>query len=141
MPELKPYLGKLNFIPAGPEVDIYAIPYKDQIREKARQLRLAAELAAGGKNAKQIKAERRATERFQKMKGGSKMDKASNPSKKKKRGRQQQIFDEWDDLAKEERLHKKLKQGKITKKEYNRQMYGGNSSEDETESISNEVTS
>ena len=43
-----------NFTPAGPEVDIHAISFKDKTREAARQKRLAAELAAGGKNAKQI---------------------------------------------------------------------------------------
>jgi ATP-dependent RNA helicase DDX55/SPB4 len=140
MPELKSHLGKLNFTPAGPEVDIYAIPYKDHVREKARQLRLAAEIEAGGKNAKRIKAERRATERSRNAEAsGGKKENSSNPSKKKKRGRQQQIFDEWDDLAKEERLHKKLKQGKITKKEYNRQMYGGSGSEDETESVGSDA--
>lgn len=139
MPELKPHLGKLNFTPAGPEADIYAIPYKDQVREKARQLRLAAEIEAGGKNGKRIKAERRAIERSRNAISGSKKENSANPSKKKKRGRQQQIFDEWDSLAKEERLHKKLRQGKITKEEYNRQMYGGNGSEDETESIGSDA--
>merc|ERR1719491_75524 len=59
MPELRDKVGKLNFQSAGPEIDIYAIRYKDKARERARQKRLAAEVAAGGKNAKQIKAEQR----------------------------------------------------------------------------------
>lgn len=140
MPELKPHLGKLNFTPAGPDVDIYAIPYSDKVREKARQIRLAAEIAAGGKNAKQIKAERRAAERIRRetIRKEASIQKGRNPNKK--RGRQQQIFDEWDDLAKEERLHKKLKKGKITKEEYNKQMYGGGRSDDEDdESISSDT--
>merc|ERR1711865_443929 len=62
MPELRDIVakneGKLpNFESAGPEVDIYAIPFLDKVRESARQKRLQEELAAGGKNAKQIQAE------------------------------------------------------------------------------------
>ena len=34
------------------------------------------------------------------------------------------MYDEWDELAKEERLHKRLKQGKITKDRYRELMYG-----------------
>ena len=57
MPELRDCKGKLkHYTPAGPEVDIYAIPYLDKAREAARQKRLATELATGGKNAKQIQA-------------------------------------------------------------------------------------
>ena len=124
MPELKDKLGKLNFKPAGPEIDIHGIKYKDKVREKARQKRLAAELAAGGKNAKQIKAEQRAAEKIrrQKERREAEIQKGRNPNKK--RGRQAKIFDEWDELAKEERLHKKLKKGKITKEQYKILMYG-----------------
>ncbi len=127
MPELKTKDGKLkklNFKPAGQEVDIYAIQYKDKFREKARQKRLAAELAAGGKNAKQIKAEQRMAAKLQREKEirQSNIDKGRNPNRK--RGKQAKIFDEWDDLAKEERLNKKLKQGKITKAEFKGLMYG-----------------
>ena len=124
MPELKDKIGKLNFKPAGPEIDIHAIQYKDKIREKARQKRLAAELEAGGKNAKQIKAEQRVAAKLKRAKDIRKenIDKGRNPNKK--RGRQAQIFDEWDDLAKEERLYKKLKRGKISKEEYKKLMYG-----------------
>jgi ATP-dependent RNA helicase DDX55/SPB4 len=129
MPELKDNHNKLSFVTAGPEVDIYAIPYKDKSREKARQKRLAAELAAGGKNAKQIKAEQRAAEKIrrQKERRQGEIDKGRNPNKKK--GKQAQIFDEWDELAKEQRLHKKLKQGKITKDKYKELMYGPNLNE------------
>ena len=124
MPELKDKLGKINFTPAGPEIDIHSISFKDKSREKARQKRLAAELAAGGKNAKQIKAEQRAAAKLkrQKERRAAEIQKGRNPNKKK--GKQAQIFDEWDDLAKEERLHKKLKQGKITKEQYKTLMYG-----------------
>ena len=105
-------------------MDIHAIQFKDKTREKARQKRLAAELAAGGKNAKQIKAERRIAEKLKREKEyrAAEFEKGRNPNKRK--GRQARIFDEWDDLAKEERLHKKLRTGKITKEQYKKLMYG-----------------
>mmetsp|Transcript_26680 Transcript_26680/g.76978 ORF Transcript_26680/g.76978 Transcript_26680/m.76978 type:complete len:167 (-) Transcript_26680:301-801(-) len=124
MPELKDKYRKLSFKPAGREIDIHAIRFKDKVREKARQKRLAAELAAGGKNAKQIKAEQRAAEKIQRQKERRAAEIAKGRNPKKKRGKQAQIYDEWDELAKEERLHKKLRQGKITKEQYKQLMYG-----------------
>ena len=125
MPELREYNGKLkHFSGAGPEVDIYKIPYLDKPREAARQKRLAAELAAGGKNAKQIKAEQRKAEQIRRQKERRQLaiQKGRNPEKK--RGRHAQIVDEWDDLAKEERLYKKLRKKKITKAQYEEQLFG-----------------
>jgi ATP-dependent RNA helicase DDX55/SPB4 len=118
MPELKDKIGKLNFQPAGPDIDIHAIKFKDKIREKARQKRLAAELAAGGKNAKLIKAEQRAAAKLlhQKERRAAEIKKGRTPDKK--RGKQAQIFDEWEELGREERLHKKLRKGKITQEQY-----------------------
>jgi ATP-dependent RNA helicase DDX55/SPB4 len=115
--------GKLpNFSNAGREVDIFAIPYTDKAREQARQKRLKEELAMGGKNVKCIEAERRKAERDQKTleRRQKALDKGRNPDKK--RGRQAQLVDEWEDLAKEERLVKKLRRGKMTKEEFNEQM-------------------
>jgi len=131
MPELRDKVGKLNFKPAGPDIDIYAIKFKDKNREKARQRRLASELAAGGKNAKQIKAEQRLAAKLQRQKERREeaIQKGRNPNKK--RGKQAQILDEWDELAKEERLHKKLKRGKITKEQYDILMYGDYTEKDE----------
>jgi ATP-dependent RNA helicase DDX55/SPB4 len=129
MPELRDKGAKLsNFTAAGPEVNIHGIGFKDKTRETARQKRLAAELAAGGKNAKQIKAEQRQAESIarQKEKRQGEIAKGRNP--KKKRGRQAQIFDEWDDLAKEERLYKKLRNKKITEAQYKELMHGGDAS-------------
>lgn len=120
MPELRD--KKVNFQPA--EVDIYAIPFRDKGREAARQKRLAAEIAAGGKNAKQIKAEQRQAERLRRQKESREKEVEQGRIPNKKRGRQQQLFDEWDDLAKEERLYKKLRRGKITKAKYDELMYG-----------------
>jgi len=125
MPELKDKIGKLhNFTSAGAEVDIHAISFTDKVREKARQKRLAAELAAGGKNAKQIKAEQRAAQKIQKQKDRRQQEIAKGRNPNKKKGKQARIFDEWDELAKEERLFKKLKMGKITKEKYDELLYG-----------------
>merc|ERR1719223_1701630 len=130
MPELRDKHQKINFKAAGPEIDIHGIKYKDKVRERARQKRLAAELAAGGKNAKQIKAEQRMAKKLQKEKDRRKdaIQKGRNPNKK--RGKNAQMFDEWDELAKEERLHKKLKQGKISKEKYRELMYGDKAPDD-----------
>ena len=142
MPELRDKLGKINFTPAGPEINIHSIAFKDKAREAARQKRLAAELAAGGKNAKQIKAEQRAAERIQKQKDRRAAEIAKGRNPNKKRGKQQRIFDEWDELAKEERLYKKLRSNKITKEEYDRLMYGEKSGDvDEEESSDDDACS
>ena len=128
MPELRDYQHNRNFVPAGPEINIHAIPFLSRPREVARQKRLAAELAAGGKNAKQIKAETRAAEQLEKRKERRAAELAKGRNPKKKKGRQQEIFDEWDELATEERLYKKLRTKKITKEEYDKLMYGDNKS-------------
>ena len=84
MPELRDK-KLLNFIPAEAEFNIHAIPFKDKSRESARQKRLTTKLAAGGKNAKQIKAEQRAAKRISKLKEQrvTKIAKGRNPHKKK----------------------------------------------------------
>lgn len=127
MPELSEALqknkGKLNrFTPAGPEVNIFAIPFKDKVREKARQKRLKEELEKGGKTAKQIKQEQKLAEKEQKAsdRRDSAIAKGRNPDKK--RGKNARITDDWDDLAKEERLHKKLRRHKITQEQFDEQM-------------------
>jgi ATP-dependent RNA helicase DDX55/SPB4 len=135
MPELRDCKGKLkHFTPAGPEVDIHSIPFLDKARESARQKRLAAELAAGGKNAKQIKAEQRKAEQIkrQQERRQAAIDKGRNPDKK--RGRNAQIVDEWEELAKEERLYKKLRRGKISKEEYDEQLFGSKNSKQSAKS-------
>jgi ATP-dependent RNA helicase DDX55/SPB4 len=125
MPELREYNGKLkNFAPAGPEVNIYAIPFLDKAREIGRQKRLAAELAAGGKNAKQIKAEQKKAEQLERQKNKKQGEIAKGRNPAKKRGRHAQIVDEWEELAKEERLFKKLRRGKISKAQYEEQLRG-----------------
>jgi ATP-dependent RNA helicase DDX55/SPB4 len=127
MPELsdvlKRHKGKLpRFTPAGRDVDIFAISFKDKVRELARQKRLQEELASGGKNAKQIKAEQKIAEkeRREKERRLASVAKGRNPDKK--RGKNAHMHDEWDELAKEERLYKKLRRNKITKEQFDEQM-------------------
>lgn len=136
MPELRAIATGTNnsaFVPAPPEVDIYAIPFLDKHREVARQKRLAEELKNGSKNSKQIKAEQKKAESARKLKERKEeaRQKGYNPNKKK--GRNQRLMEEWDDLAKEERLHKKLTRGKITREEYGVLMYGDERKGDEDE--------
>jgi ATP-dependent RNA helicase DDX55/SPB4 len=142
MPELREYDGKLkHFTPAGPEVSIYGIAFLDKAREAARQKRLAAELAAGGKNAKQIKAEQRKAEELlrKKERRHVAIDKGRNP--KKKRGRNAQLVDEWEELAKEERLYKKLRRGKITKAQYEESLHTGGTSKNSAKAADAEAAS
>ncbi|KAL7569315.1 hypothetical protein ACA910_016858 [Epithemia clementina (nom. ined.)] len=125
MPEFRDVLKKHghlpNFVPAGSEVNLMSIPYKDKAREAARQKRLAVELSAG-KSTKQIKAEQRKSmlEVKAQTRRADAIKKGRNPNKK--RGKNAQIQDEWDDLAKEERLYKKFKKGKITREEMEEQL-------------------
>jgi len=137
MPELRDILmrnkGKLpNFESAGRDVDIYAIPFLDKPRETARQKRLQADLAAGGKNAKQIKAEQKKASKleFEKERRKTAVEKGRNPDKK--RGKNAQMMDEWDELAKEERLYKKLRRGKITQLQFDEEMFGSSKTKQAT---------
>ena len=118
MPELANVHTKLDFKPEE-NVEFYKIPYEDKVREQARQKRMKDE----GKQEKLQKQREEKKQRREEKK--ARRQERFNPKQKKKRvGRHQRILEEWDDLAKEERLHKKLKRGKITQEEYDRQMFG-----------------
>ena len=120
MPEIGAALqdGVLPHFTAAEDVDTTKIAFRDKVREKARQARL---LAPAPPTKKDKAAERQATkERKQAARRQKAVEKGRNPDKK--RGKHAQMMDEWDDLAKEERLHKKLRRGKITKEEFDRQM-------------------
>ena len=91
-----------SFTPAGPEVNIYGIAFKDKKREAARQVRLAKEMAAGGKNAKTLKAEIKKSEKLARTKKYEEEQRAKGRNVNKKKGKNARIHDEWDELAKEE---------------------------------------
>ena len=126
MPEFKDILRKKGrlprFTPAGREVDLMAIPFKDKAREVARQKRLSAELAAG-KSAKQAKVDQKKAKMESRAAAKREQAKLKGRNPDKKRGKHAQIVDEWDDLAKEERLYKKYKKGKISKDEMEEQLF------------------
>ena len=70
-----------------------------------------------------MKAEQRKVDKERKVveRRNQAIEKGRNPDKK--RGRHAQLVDEWDDLAKEERLFKKLRKKQITEDEYNEQLH------------------
>jgi len=139
MPELRDVIqkhgGKLpHFTSASRDVDIFAIPYKDKIREKARQKRIEqdatneTEEGGGGtsrkKNARLIQIEKKQALKEEKLKRRREEAIAKGRNPDKKRGKQAQLNDEWDELAKEQRLYKKLRKGKITQEQYDDEMFG-----------------
>jgi hypothetical protein len=123
-----------NFEPAGPEVDIFAIPYLDPEREEARQKRLQE---FRGRDRPSVA---RATEKRHPGEGmgpavpehlsRKRPDNVSKVSSEKKRGRNARIVEEWDDLAREERLYKKLRRKKITKEQLESELYGDNGNDE-----------
>jgi ATP-dependent RNA helicase DDX55/SPB4 len=111
-----------NFEPAGPEVDIFAIPFLDPHREGARQKRLR-ESPSRHCGEKSHKGEaKRPIGQDQASKSGS--VKADKTKIEKKRSRHAKILEEWDDLAKEERLYKKLRKKKVTQEQLESELYG-----------------
>ena len=120
MPEIGAALknGTLTHFTPSDDVDSSQIAFRDKVREKARQARLLTPLPP---TKREKAAEKKAAkEKKQAARRQAAIDKGRNPNKK--RGKHEQIMDEWDDLAKEERLYKKLRSGKITKEEYDRRM-------------------
>lgn len=85
------------------------VPFADERREEARQKRQSAEENTEKTPPPVSKGRRR---------GGGGEDEALVMMKKRKKGQNARILEEWDDLAKEERLAKKLKRGKISRAEF-----------------------
>ena len=111
------------------------VPYLDKLRERARLKRLAVAKEASAA-AEKLEAIRQAEEPKQ-LSGAAKKRAAllevqlkQNPKwnaqgPRKRKGKQEQIAEEWDELAKEERLYKKLKKGKILVKQYEAELKPG----------------
>lgn len=120
MPEIGAALkdGVLPHFTPADGVDTGKIAFRDKVREKARQARLLAPFPPTKKD--KATEKKAAKERKQAAIRQSAVEKGRNPDKK--RGKHAQMMDEWDELAKEERLHKKLRRGKISKEEFDRQM-------------------
>ena len=123
MPEIK---GRetVNFDPV--EVDPVSIPYKDKIREKQRQLKLE-------ENKLQIPQARKPKRKAENDAWSKKREKLKRKDLKKRLDKENEISrnkrklnklndQEIDELTKEARLVKKLKSGKISKVEFERQI-------------------
>ncbi|OQR85585.1 DEAD/DEAH box RNA helicase [Achlya hypogyna] len=109
-------LESIAFEPAG--VKVVDIPYKDKVREKQRQAKLAA-IAAQHKAEKLENYEKKLAKKELEAKA-----KEAPRRREKKKGQHQQIVEEWDELDREERLYKKFKRGKISKAEYEEALTG-----------------
>lgn len=111
-------------------MDISAIRFSDPVRERARQSRLARERETGVAKKRAREEEKKAERARRKAAAEQRARERGDDPNKRKKGRNRRLREEWDELAKEERLHKKLKRGKITEQEYKRLMYGDDEDED-----------
>lgn len=134
MPELR---GKsvTNFTPA--EVDIKAIPFRDKAREKLRQQQLQTgeskkktltrpPRSEAWSQKKEKKAKRLDRKEKKKLKNQrTQAEKQGKPVKEQNQGKRKLADDDggddWNELGKDLRLMKKLKKGKITKDEFDKQ--------------------
>mmetsp|Transcript_15338 Transcript_15338/g.24993 ORF Transcript_15338/g.24993 Transcript_15338/m.24993 type:complete len:594 (+) Transcript_15338:8-1789(+) len=92
------------------------IPFKDKQREKQRQ---ANYLVLQKKQKEEEEAAKASKKRKAPKADDKKPEKKAQP-KRRNKGIQQAIYEEWDTLATEERLYKNFKKGKISKEEYER---------------------
>ena len=67
---------------------------------------------------------------FDASSGSNKSRNIREDGPRKRKGKHEAIFDEWEELAREERLYKKLRKGKITQKQFDRGVKGGDIAED-----------
>ncbi|RMX64111.1 hypothetical protein DD238_006004 [Peronospora effusa] len=96
------------------------IKFKDKAREKERQKKL---VVIAKENEARDKKD--AEMREKKRKRPLEEENQKHPRRReKKKGLHQQIVEEWDELAEEEKTYKKLKKGKITEEEYEKALLG-----------------
>lgn len=118
------------------------IKYKDKVREKDRQKKLVEIEAEKAKRelADAAEAEKKRKRAFSSANDNEDDDdedlvtgkKKQGPRRReKKKGLHQQIVEEWDELAEEEKLYKKLKRGKITEAEYEKALLGKGADSDD----------
>ena len=133
LPKVDELRGKrIVYRGARREVNTREVAYADPKREAQRQARL---LADGARIAAEVAArdERRevamaraaaaaATAAAGSGGGGGGGGEGGAKRKRTKKGQQSKIQEEWDMLAAEERLEKRLRQGRCSKKEYKAEM-------------------
>uniref|UniRef100_A0A0G4G7G3 ATP-dependent RNA helicase n=1 Tax=Chromera velia CCMP2878 TaxID=1169474 RepID=A0A0G4G7G3_9ALVE len=116
IPRVKEILGRrVEHFQQSP-LDPQLVPFKDAERETARQTRLAAE-----KDKREQRKEERERERerqAKKKEEQAERKKRERSRSEKRQSKRQSKVDEWEELALEERLAKKLKAGKMSAKEY-----------------------
>ncbi|MEE6504142.1 hypothetical protein FKM82_005076 [Ascaphus truei] len=129
MPELK---GKdfSGFVPTP--IDTYAIPYKDKNREKQRQ-KLLREREQKRQQEQQQEGERRKT--FTKNKAWSRQkarkDRRKKVAVKRKHEEGSDVDDkDVDELLRDTKLLKRLKKGKISEEEFEKQLTAGKQTEE-----------
>lgn len=120
---MQKHKGKIPHFHPPANIDIFAIPFLDKAREDARQKRIQQQMAAGGKNTKLLQAEKRKSEKERKAEKRRQVAKEKGRNPDKKRGKNARMMDDWDDLAKEERLYKKLRKGKISQEDLDAALY------------------
>lgn len=108
MPELR---GKKiqGFEPSG--IDVKAIPYKEKSREKQRQEKLSS-MQEGSKS------DTKSAKKKGKQRPFAKNVRLNPRPGKKRKTKEDYENEEWDELASDARLLKKLKSNKITKEEF-----------------------
>jgi len=125
MPELTHHPIKVDFEEWS--TDTRGIGYKDKKREAARRKRL--EETASEREREQGKAEMRKRKKEGEMEkkkvgvaglGGE--EEGEKRQRKKKKGKHQQIVEEWEELGREERLFKRLRNHKISREEYEKEL-------------------
>ncbi|KAK7089702.1 ATP-dependent RNA helicase DDX55-like isoform X2 [Littorina saxatilis] len=142
MPELKGKIVK-SFTPA--EVDLDSVPYKDKVREKLRKEKLEKfrqqKLEEGETKKKKLHARPPKSEAWSKQKDRKsnrqrRKEKTQNKTKKEeqvtaaaKRSHAEADGD-FDDLEKDMRLIKKLKKGKISRDQFDKEFVGKEDPED-----------
>ncbi len=137
LPKVEELRGGKRIVYAGarPDVRTRDVAYKDPKREAARQAALKAhgeEIAAGiaardGRREKamahqQQAAAAAAAAASSGSAGGGGGGPAAPKRKRSHKGANSKIQEEWDLLAREERLEKRMKKGKCSKAEYKKEM-------------------
>jgi len=115
MPELRGKRSSEGFEPA--DVDTDKIKYRCKQREKQRQARIRVQ-----------REEQKLNQNTDRSDTKDRLPRKGNhekpPPKRKRKGRNKRMVEEWNRLALEERLYKKLRKGKISKAEYEEQIRG-----------------
>ncbi|KAH9248353.1 hypothetical protein BASA81_014027 [Batrachochytrium salamandrivorans] len=96
-----------------PHEIVTAILFKNPAKEDKRQKLLKLGTAFN----EEQKQKKRKVEKNQK-----KLE--EQPNKRKRKGKQEQIFDEWDELKREDQMYKRMKKRKITQDQYEKFLEG-----------------